>query len=82
LAPDDILEGSMVVYFKPESGRFSGNQQGLVEQGAQVKEGQKMLRIPNLEKMQVNTKVNEAMVSRIKGEVRVPTRIAEQNRCI
>ena len=77
-APDDILEGSMVVYFKPEGGRFGqSSSQGLIEQGAQVKEGQKMLRIPNLSRMQVNTKVNEAMVSRIKGEVRVPTRIAE-----
>jgi HlyD family secretion protein len=77
-APNDIVEGSMVVYFKPESGRFgSSSSQGLIEHGAQVKEGQKMLRIPNLERMQVNAKVNEAMVSRIKGEVRVPTRIAE-----
>jgi hypothetical protein len=38
-----------------------------------VKEGQKMLRIPNLNKMQVNTKVHEATVGRIKGDVRVPT---------
>ena len=53
----------MVVYFKSESSRFSGRQQGMIEQGAQVKEGQKMLRIPNLERMQVNTKVHEAMVS-------------------
>jgi HlyD family secretion protein len=77
VAPDDILEGSMVVYFKPESSRFSGNQQGLIEQGAQVKEGQKMLRIPNLDKMQVNTKVHEAMVGRIRGDIRVPTRLLE-----
>lgn len=77
LAPDDIQEGSMVVYFKPEGNRFGGNNTGLVEQGAQVKEGQKMLRIPNLNKMQVNTKVHEAMVGRIRGDVRVPTRIVE-----
>ncbi|MFO0824494.1 MAG: hypothetical protein U0792_15490 [Gemmataceae bacterium] len=77
-APDDIEEGSMVVYFKPESSRFgSSTSQGLIEQGAQVKEGQKMLRIPNLSRMQVNTKVHEAMVARIKGDVRVPTKIVE-----
>ncbi|MBA4186849.1 MAG: hypothetical protein C0467_02405 [Planctomycetaceae bacterium] len=77
-APDDIEEGSMVVYFKPESSRFgSSSSQGLIEQGAQVKEGQKMLRIPNLSRMQVNTKVHEAMVARIRGDVRVPTRIVE-----
>jgi multidrug efflux pump subunit AcrA (membrane-fusion protein) len=79
-APDDIEDGSMVVYFKPEgSGRFGGSSssQGLIEPGAQVKEGQKMLRIPNLSRMQVNTKVHEAMVSRLRGEVRVPTKIVE-----
>ncbi len=77
-APDDIEDGSMVVYFKPESGRFGGSSsQGLIEQGAQVKEGQKMLRIPNLSRMQVNTKVHEAVVARIRGEVRVPTKIVE-----
>jgi HlyD family secretion protein len=76
-APDDIQDGSMVVYFKNESSRFSSNNQNMIEQGAQVKEGQKMLRIPNLERMQVNTKVHEAMVSRIRGDVRVPTHIVE-----
>ncbi len=77
-APDDIEEGSMVVYFKPESNRFgSSSSQGMIEQGAQVKEGQKMLRIPNLSRMQVNTKVHEAMVARIRGDVRVPTKIVE-----
>lgn len=79
-APDDIEDGSMVVYFKSESSRgFGGSSsnQGMIEQGAQVKEGQKMLRIPNLSKMQVNTKVHEAMVSRIRGDVRVPTRLVE-----
>jgi multidrug efflux pump subunit AcrA (membrane-fusion protein) len=68
-APQD----GMVVYYKNESSRFSSTQQGLIEQGAQVKEGQKMLRIPNLEKMQVNTKIHEATVGRVKGDVRVPT---------
>lgn len=77
VAPDTIEPDSMVVYFKQESSRFSSNQQGLIEQGAQVKEGQKMLRIPNLNRMQVNTKVHEAMVARIRGDVRVPTHIVD-----
>ena len=72
-APQD----GMVVYFKNESSRFGSTPQGLIEQGAQVKEGQKLLRIPNLNVMQVNTKVHEAMVSRIKGDIRVPTGIFE-----
>ncbi len=77
-APDDIQDGSLVVYFKNETRRFGSSTDGLIEQGAQVKEGQKLLRIPNLSVMQVNTKVHEAMVSRIRGEVRVPTHIVEQ----
>jgi multidrug efflux pump subunit AcrA (membrane-fusion protein) len=74
VAPANTPKDSIVVYFKSESGRFgSSSSQALIEQGAQVKEGQKMLRIPNLRNMQVNTKVHEAMVARVKGEVRVPT---------
>jgi multidrug efflux pump subunit AcrA (membrane-fusion protein) len=76
-APLGIRPGSMVVYFKPEGNRFGAQSQNLIEQGAQVKEGQKMLRIPNLEAMQVNTKIHEAMVSRVRGDNRVPTRIVE-----
>jgi HlyD family secretion protein len=72
-APQD----GMVVYYKNDSNRF-GNTPTLIEQGAQVKEGQKMLRIPNLERMQVNTKVHEAMVSRIKGDVRIATNFVEK----
>jgi HlyD family secretion protein len=75
-APQD----GMVVYFKNESNRFGGNQQALIEQGAQVKEGQKLLRIPNLDRMQVVTKVHEAMVSRIRGDVQEPTYFIEQLR--
>ena len=70
----------MVVYFRNESNRFGGTPQNLIEQGSQVKEGQKLLRIPNLDVMQVNTKVHEAMVSRIKGDVRVSTGLVEQMR--
>lgn len=76
-APDNIRPGSMVVYFKPETNRFGSQTQALIEQGAQMKEGQKMLRIPNLEKMQVNTKIHEAMVSRVHGDNRVPTRFID-----
>lgn len=76
-APTTIRPGSMVVYFKPDGNRFGNSTQALIEQGAQVKEGQKMLRIPNLEAMQVNTKIHEAMVSRIRGDNRTPTRILD-----
>ena len=45
----------------------------MIQHGAQVKEGQKLIRIPDLKRMQVNTKVHEAMVSRIRGDDRQST---------
>lgn len=80
VAPNDIEPDSLVVYYKQESSRFSNSTQGLIEQGSQVKEGQKLLRIPNLHRMQVNTKVHEAMVARIRGDVRVPTHLVDNFR--
>lgn len=63
-APQDGL----VVYFVPEQSRFGmGSQQSIVAQGEPVREGQKLMRIPNLDRMVVNTKVHEAMVSRVKA---------------
>jgi stress response protein YsnF len=50
-----------------------GSQQSIVAQGESVKEGQKLMRIPDLRRMLVNTKVHEALVSRIKGDVWQPT---------
>jgi multidrug resistance efflux pump len=62
-------EAGLVVYYVPEQARFgSGSQQSVVAQGEPVREGQKLMRIPDLNKMLVNTKVHEAMVSRVKGE--------------
>jgi multidrug efflux pump subunit AcrA (membrane-fusion protein) len=60
----------MVVYHLEERSRYSGSgsQQGVIAQGEPVREGQKLIRIPDLRRMQVNAKVHEAMVSRVKGE--------------
>jgi multidrug resistance efflux pump len=64
-APQDGL----VIYYIPEQARFGqGQQQSVVAQGEPVREGQKMMQIPDLSKMQVNTKVHEAMITRLKGE--------------
>ena len=68
-APQD----GMVVYFRESSSRWSSNNEGMIQQGAQVKEGQKLIRIPDLSRMQVNTKVHEAMVSRVRGDDRRST---------
>lgn len=61
-------QDGLAVYFVPDQGRFGTGQQALVAQGENVKEGQKLLRIPNLGKMQVNVRVHEAMVSRLRPE--------------
>ena len=70
VAPQDGL----VVYFVPEQSRGgSGSVQSIVAQGEPVREGQKLMRIPNLAKMMVNARVHEAMVSKLKGEQTKPT---------
>jgi multidrug efflux pump subunit AcrA (membrane-fusion protein) len=61
-APQD----GMVVYYIPDQARFGGgSQQSIVAQGEPVREGQKLMQIPNLRRMLVNTKVHEALVSRV-----------------
>jgi multidrug resistance efflux pump len=62
-APQD----GMVVYYIPEQARFGGgSQQSIVAQGEPVREGQKLMQIPDLGHMLVNTKVHEALVTRVK----------------
>jgi HlyD family secretion protein len=60
----------MVVYFIPEQARWGvGSRQSIVAQGESVSEGQKLMQIPDLDHMLVNTKVHEALVSRVhKGQ--------------
>jgi len=61
-APQD----GMVVYYVPEQARFGGgSQQSIVAQGEPVREGQKMMQIPDLKQMLAITKVHEALVSRV-----------------
>src|SRR5262249_43328354 len=62
-------QDGLVVYYMPEQSRFgSGSQQSIIAQGEPVREGQKLMRIPTLRKMQINARVHEAMVSRLKNE--------------
>jgi HlyD family secretion protein len=69
-APQD----GMVVYFISDQNRYgSGSSQSIIAQGEPVREGQKLMRIPDLRHMLVNTKIHEAMVRRIKGETWRPT---------
>jgi hypothetical protein len=75
-APQD----GIVVYYIPESSRWSQSERGVIQQGASVQEGQKLMRIPDLTKMQVSTRVHEAMMSRIRGDDRRSTGMHESVR--
>ena len=62
-------QSGLVVYFIPEQSRSgAGSQQSIIAQGEPVREGQKLMRIPDLSKMDVNTRVHEALISRVRGE--------------
>lgn len=66
-APQDGL----VVYYVPEQVRGGGGtQQSIVAQGEPVREGQKMLQIPDLNNMEVNVRVPEAFVTFLKNPVK------------
>jgi multidrug resistance efflux pump len=71
-APED----GMVVYFVPEQARGgAGSQQSIIAQGEPVREGQKLMQIPDLKHMLVATKVHEALVSRVKRGQRATVRV-------
>lgn len=66
----------MVVYVIPDQARFgSGSQQSGIMEGEPVREGQKLMRIPNLQKMRVAVRIHEAMVSRVREGQPVQVRI-------
>jgi len=65
LAPQDGL----VVYYVSDQARSGGGaQQAIVAQGEPVREGQKLMQIPDLSQMMVNVRIHEAMVSNLRNE--------------
>jgi HlyD family secretion protein len=52
----------MVIYYVEERARFSQNSAGVIAQGEQVKEGQKLVAVPDMRQMVVNARIHEAMV--------------------
>jgi multidrug resistance efflux pump len=61
-APQD----GMVVYFADERGRMGIGRQAVIGQGETVSEGQTLMRIPDLKRMAIDTRVHEALISRVK----------------
>ena len=56
----------IAVYYIPEQARWgAGSRQSIVAQGEPVSEGQKMMQIPDLQNLLVNTKVHEALAPRV-----------------
>jgi hypothetical protein len=70
-APKD----GMVVYAN-ESGRRSDGPQ--IEEGASVREGQALIRLPDLTQMQVNVKVHESKVERLRRGLRAGIKIQDR----
>ena len=66
----------MVVYYVEERARF-GSSQGVIAQGELVKEGQKLLAVPDLAKMVVNARIHEAMISRVIDDKETATGFSE-----
>jgi HlyD family secretion protein len=67
----------MVVYYVEERARFGNTTAGVIAQGEQVKEGQKLLSVPDLSHLVVNARVHEAMVSRVTDDKETITGFSE-----
>jgi multidrug efflux pump subunit AcrA (membrane-fusion protein) len=62
-------DGQVVYYVSPQTRHSVGTQQGIVAQGEPVREGQLLIRIPDLRRMQVHVPVHEALVNWVHGDV-------------
>jgi multidrug efflux pump subunit AcrA (membrane-fusion protein) len=62
-------QSGMVVYYVDERTSRGMGQQSIIAQGETVREGQKLMKIPNLAKMVVEAKVHEAMVPRVRADL-------------
>jgi HlyD family secretion protein len=64
-APSDGL-----VVYANDPNRFGGSQQPQIEEGAMVRERQKIFSLPDINHMRVNTKVHESMIDRVSRGLR------------
>jgi RND family efflux transporter MFP subunit len=64
VAPHDGL----LIYYVPEQARFgSGAGLAIVAQGEPVRQGQKLMRVCDLSKLQVQARIHEALISRVRA---------------
>jgi multidrug resistance efflux pump len=66
-------DGIVVYYASEQSRSGSGAQQGVVAQGEPVREGQRLMQIPDLRHMIVETKLHESALFHVHTEIRRPT---------
>lgn len=64
----------LIVYVN-EQNRFGGSNQQIIEEGATVRERQRIFSLPDLDKMRVNTKVHESMVDRVTRGLKARIRV-------
>jgi RND family efflux transporter MFP subunit len=57
--------GDGLIVYANDPGRFGGNNQVQIEEGATVRERQKIFSLPDITQMRANTKVHESMVDRV-----------------
>jgi HlyD family secretion protein len=70
LAPGDGL-----IVYANNPNAFGGSTQPQIEEGATVRERQKIFSLPDISKMQVNTKIHESMIDRITSGLRARIRV-------
>jgi RND family efflux transporter MFP subunit len=66
--------GDGLVVYANETNRFGSNQPQ-IEEGASVRERQKIFSLPDISKMRVNTKVHESMVDRVRPGLKARIRV-------
>ena len=67
--------GDGIVVFANDPGRMGGQQSIQIEEGASVRERQKIFSLPDTSKMRVNTKIHESMVDRVIPGLRALVRV-------
>jgi HlyD family secretion protein len=66
--------GDGLIVYANEQNRFGSNQP-MIEEGATVRERQKIFSLPDITKMRVNTKVHESMVDRVRPGLKARIRV-------
>ena len=70
-----VAPGDGLVVYANDPGRFGGQNQAQIEEGASVRERQKIFSLPDITQMRVNTKVHESMVERVTRGLRARIRV-------